>query len=73
VKLQKNKTKFLAIIGAFIGLPRANFYVYTSEGKLVYHELLPQGAKTIAVLPHESGNDAILIGGKETIWKFDAK
>lgn len=72
VNFQKDK-RFLAVAGSFIGIPRAQFYVYDAEGTLVYHELLPEDAETIAVLGAADGKQEILVGGKSTIWKFSAK
>lgn len=70
VALQKDKPKYLAVIAAFIGIPRANLYIYAPDGTLVYHELLPENAETIALLPGENGVEALLVGGKNTIWKY---
>ena len=70
VTLKKDKPKYLAVIGAYIGLPRANLYIYEPNGTLVYHELLPEAAQTIAVLPGENGLEGLLVGGKDTIWKY---
>ena len=72
VNLQKDK-RYLAIVGAFIGIPRAHFYVYDETGTLVYHELLPEEAETIAVLGAIDQKQEVLVGGKNTIWKFSAK
>lgn len=72
VSLKKDAPKYLAVVGAFIGIPRANFYLYDEKGNLVYHELLPKEAETIAIVPTATGNETILIGGKDTIWKYDA-
>ena len=73
VRLHKDKPKYLAIIGSFISFPRSNFYVYDEKGTLLYHELLPEEAETIAVVPAANSAERILIGGKDTIWKFTAK
>lgn len=70
VTLKKDKPKYLAVVGAYIGLPRANLYIYEPNGTLVYHELLPENAQTIAVLPGEDGLEGLLVGGKDTIWKY---
>ena len=70
VTLRKGEPKYLAVIASFIGIERSNFYVYDLKGKLVYHELLPQDAETIAILPGNDGLDSVLIGGKDTIWKY---
>lgn len=40
---------------------------------LVCHELLPEDAETIAAIPAANANEEIVIGGKNTIWKFTAK
>ena len=71
VTLRKDEPKYLAVVVAFMmGLPRANLYVYDMTGELVYHELLPEEAETIAVLPVGDGTDHILVGGKDTIWRY---
>lgn len=73
VRLRKDKPKFLAVIASFISIPRSNLYVYDERGNLVYQELLPEDAETIAVMPADNGAEDILIGGKDTIWRFGAK
>jgi hypothetical protein len=72
VSLKKDKPKYLAIIASFISFPRSNLYIYDEKGTLIYHELMPEDAETIAVLPNENGNESILVGGKNTLWKFSA-
>lgn len=69
-KLEKDRPPYYVSVGAFIGIPRANLYIWNSYGKLVYHELLPEDAETIALLPTENGPNQVLIGGKNTIWKL---
>ncbi len=71
-RLEKDKPPFYVAVGAFIGIPRANLYVWDEGGNLVYHELLPEEAETISVLPVEQGLDQVLIGGKDTVWRFGA-
>jgi hypothetical protein len=73
VALRKGEPKYLAVVGSFIGIPRANLYVYDGKGGLVYHELLPEDVETIASMPAGDGVEHILIGGKDTIWKYAAK
>lgn len=70
VSLDKNKPKYLAVVAAYIGPPRANLYIYEPNGNLVFHELLGEDAETIAVLPGQDGNEELLVGGKNTIWKY---
>lgn len=70
VSLRKGEPKYLAVVVSFIGLPRSNFYVYDQKGKLVYHELLAEDAEAIATMPAVDGVESILIGGKDTIWKY---
>lgn len=72
VKLKSDAPRYLAVIAPYIGIPRANLYVYNQKGSLIYHELLPEDAETISILPNENGNESILVAGKETIWKFSA-
>lgn len=70
VRLRKDQPEYLAVVGGFIGIPRANFYLYDDKGALVYHELLPENAETIAVLPAADAGEQLLVGGKDTIWRF---
>lgn len=70
VNLRKDEPKYLAVVAAFIGLPRANFYLYDEKGNLVYHELLPEDAETVAVIPAANERQEIIIGGKNTIWRY---
>lgn len=70
ISLDPNKPKYLAIVAAYIGPPRGNLYVYEPNGNLVFHELLGEDAETIAVLPGHDGNEELLVGGKNTIWKY---
>lgn len=73
LKLFKDRPKVLAVVGNFIGMPRTNLYVYEASGKLLYHELLDEDAETIAAMPNSDGTESIIVGGLQTIWKFDAK
>jgi hypothetical protein len=70
VSLAKGKPKYLAVVAAFIGIPRADLYIYESSGKLVYDEVLDQEAETIAVLPEADGIESLIVGGKGSIWKY---
>ncbi|HYX27410.1 MAG TPA: hypothetical protein VE863_02495 [Pyrinomonadaceae bacterium] len=70
IRFEKDKPPYLAIVASFIGIPRANFYVYDPMGALLYHELLPESAETMLVVPGENDAEQLLIGGKETIWKY---
>lgn len=73
VQLQKGKPKYLAVVASFIGIPRANLYVFELNGNLVYHELLDEEAETIAGIPSaEEGKEQLLVGGKESIWRYAA-
>lgn len=70
VKLKADQPEYLAVVASFITIPRADFYIYDSAGKLVYHELLPENAETISTFTTANGRQEILIGGKNTIWKY---
>ena len=72
VSLRKDKPKYLAVVASFIGIPRANLYVFDSNGNLFYHELLGEDAETIAVMQSIDGKEEILIGGKDSIWRYAA-
>jgi hypothetical protein len=70
VGLAKGKPKYLAVVAAFISIPRADLYIYDSSGKLVYDEVLDQQAETIAALPEADGTESLIVGGKSSIWKY---
>lgn len=70
--MESDKPPFYVGVGEFIGIPRACLYVWNQSGDLVYHELLPEDAETIAVLPGDNGRDEVLIGGRDSIWRLAA-
>ncbi len=53
-------------------MERANLYIFEPSGILVYHELLGEDAETMAVLPSPDGEEQLLVGGKDTIWRYAA-
>lgn len=74
VKLKENQPEFLAVVTEFAGIDRSVFYVYSPEGKLVYHEVLPEGCSSIAVLGQPERNvQELLIGGTDTVWRYNAR
>jgi hypothetical protein len=74
-KLVKNQPEYLAAVAEFLALDRSVLYVYTSSGKLVYQEVLPEECLSIAVLPpeQETDNQEFLVGGSRTVWRYKAK
>lgn len=74
VKLFKDQPAYLAIITQFSVIDRSIFYVYDTQGKLVYQEILPEQCSSIAVLPSEdeSRQASLLVGGEETVWRYAA-
>jgi hypothetical protein len=74
VKLRGGEAAYLAVLGTYLGSNRAVLYIYSPEGKLVYNEILPEESKTLMALPHENGDgEDILVGGKQTIWRYAIK
>lgn len=74
VKLKKDQPKYLAVIARFGVIDRSLLYVYDEQGKLVYHEILPEDCNTIAVLSTQSGDgEDILVGGEKTVWRYAAR
>ena len=73
VKVTTNEPEYLAVVASYIGLPRSNLYIFDPKGILVFHELLPEEAETIGVMPSENGLDDIVVGGKDTIWRYSKK
>ena len=74
VKLRKDQPKYLAVIARFGVIDRSLFYVYDEQGKLVYHEILPENCHTIVAFSSESeGSEDILVGGEESVWRYAAR
>ncbi len=72
VGLRKDAPKYLAVVAPFSMLPRSILYIYDQNGNLVYQELLPEAAQTIAVMPADDAGEKVIIGGKQTVWKYAA-
>jgi hypothetical protein len=45
VRFRSDQPKYLAVVASFVGLPRAQMYIYEPNGVLVYHELLDEEAE----------------------------
>lgn len=71
-ELKKDQPKYLAVIANFGALDRSLFYLYDSNGKLVYQEILPEDCDAVALLPPEnnSGPDEVLVSGEKTVWRY---
>jgi hypothetical protein len=71
--LRSDKREYFAAVAEFFSSwSRSVLYVFDSKGNLVYQEVLPQECGAIAAAPiGESGNDAILIGGEESVWRYE--
>lgn len=72
VELEKDRPKYLAVIANFTVMDRSLFYLYDSQGKLIYQEILPEECDAVAVLPPENndGRDKILVSGQKTVWRY---
>lgn len=75
VKLKRDQPKYLAVIATFAVIDRSLFYVYDEQGKLLYHEILPEAGNSIAALAPENddGSEAILVAGEKTIWRYASR
>lgn len=75
VKLKKDQPKYLAVIANFGALDRSLFYVYDEQGKLVYHEILPEECNAVVSLSsdNDSGSENILVGGENTVWRYTGR
>jgi hypothetical protein len=75
VKLSNDPSKHFVVIANFAGIDRSLLYVYDAEGKLIYHEVLPEQCHSIVVVSADSagGNETFLISGESTVWRYAAK
>lgn len=75
VRLKEVQPPFLAVVTEFAAIDRSVLYIYSTEGKLVYQEVLPEECSSIAVLSQEDGRrvQELLIGGSETVWRYNAR
>lgn len=72
VNLKKDQPAYFAALGRYL-FDRAVLFIYDSKGALVHHEILGEEAETIAVRPASNGTEELLVGGKQTIWRFFGK
>jgi hypothetical protein len=75
VRLKEAQPEFLAVIAEFAAIDRSVLYIYSDEGKLVYHEVLPEQCFSIAVFSQADERRAqeLLIGGSDTVWRYNAR
>lgn len=74
VKLRKDQPKYLAAVARFAVIDRSLFYVYDEQGKLVYHEILPEDCNAIAAFSSEDADgEDILVGGERSVWRYKAR
>jgi hypothetical protein len=75
VRLKEAQPEFLAVIAEFAAIDRSVLYIYSDEGKLVYHEVLPEQCFSIAVFSQvdERRAQELLIGGSDTVWRYNAR
>ncbi|HEV2862389.1 MAG TPA: VCBS repeat-containing protein [Pyrinomonadaceae bacterium] len=73
VRLKSGRPKYLAVVGQFAALDRSLLYVYDEQGRLVYHEILPETCESAAALPPgASGAEEFLVGCENTVWRYAA-
>jgi hypothetical protein len=69
--LKKGEANYLAAAASYWEYDRSILYVYSPDGKLVYHEILPEECRSIILVPNENGSDDLLIVGKDTVWRYN--
>ncbi len=74
-KVKTEQPEVLGIVARFGSIDRSLFYVYDQQGKLLYHEILPEECHAIAVLRSEDdgGVDNVLVAGETTVWRYSAR
>lgn len=74
VKLKKDQPKYLAVVAKFGVIDRSLLYVYDEQGKLVYHEILPEDCNAVVAFSSENeGSEDILVGGERSVWRYAAR
>ncbi len=75
VRLRPEQPKYLAVVARFATLDRSLFYVYDAQGKLLYHEILPEACNALSAFLSEggAGGEDILVGGERTVWRYAAR
>ena len=69
---KQDKAKYLAAAVSYWEFDRSIFYIYSPDGKLIYHEILPEECRSIITIPNENGSDDLLVVGKDTVWRYKA-
>jgi hypothetical protein len=71
VTLRSGHPEYLAVLVDVKNSRQSLFYVYNSEGKLVYHEILPEPSASIAAIAADkSGAESILVGGEGHVTRY---
>lgn len=71
VKFNKEEKPYLAVMcHGSSGYPRSVLFIFDQEGKMVWKEELKQLSAMIAIPNQESGNEVLLVGGREGIIEY---
>jgi hypothetical protein len=71
-KLDAEQPEYLAMLVELRHWERSVFTVFTSEGEIVYQEILPEYGAAIAAAPlGDDDMDSILVGGRGRVWRYD--
>lgn len=70
-KIQSDRSEYFAVVVEFRNWNRSILYVYGSDKKLVYQEIIPEACQSIASLSFNSKNrDTLLVGCDGKVWEY---
>jgi hypothetical protein len=74
VLLKSGQPEYLAVLVDYNTWDVAVLYVYDNTGKLVYDEVLPWSAPTVAAVKLGSDDtETLMVGSGSTVWKYEVK
>jgi len=72
-KIQSNQPEYFAVVVEFSNWKKSILYVYGSDKKLVYQEIIPEACASIASHAFDSkSEESLLLGCDGKVWKYSA-
>jgi hypothetical protein len=70
-KIQSDRPEYFAVVAEFSNWNKSILYVYGSDKKLIYQEIIPETCQSIASLSSDSKNsELLLVGCDGKVWKY---
>jgi hypothetical protein len=73
VRLKSGEPDYLAVLINYGRWDRSVLYLYSHDKKLVYEEVMPESRDALIAAPSDDGKtEALLLGGEDWVWRYEA-